>query len=171
MLQCAHVVQPVGQLDDDDANVLRHGQEHLAHVLRLHRLIDGDGLRLRRLFGDVLQLCRAVDEVGDLGAEAALQLLVWHAAVLLDIVQERGCDGDGVELEVRNSERRVQRVDHVRFARSAKLAGVARLGEAVRLLDQADLVIGDVAASFREEPLQPGCYVCSCCYHSDASLL
>ena len=34
--QRAHVVQPVGQLDDHDADVLRHREEHLAQVLRLH---------------------------------------------------------------------------------------------------------------------------------------
>ena len=31
----AHVVQAVGHLDEDDADILGHGQEHLAHVLHL----------------------------------------------------------------------------------------------------------------------------------------
>eukprot|EP00951_Prasinocladus_malaysianus_P025473 scaffold223467_cov49-Prasinocladus_malaysianus.AAC.6 len=30
--QCAQVVQPVGQLDEDDADLLRHGQEELLQV-------------------------------------------------------------------------------------------------------------------------------------------
>lgn len=33
MLQGAQVVQAVRQLHDDDAHVLRHGDEHLAEVL------------------------------------------------------------------------------------------------------------------------------------------
>jgi hypothetical protein len=33
VLQGAEVVQAVRQLDDDDAHVLRHGDEHLAEVL------------------------------------------------------------------------------------------------------------------------------------------
>ena len=32
----AHVVEPVAELDEDDADVLGHGEEHLAQVLRLH---------------------------------------------------------------------------------------------------------------------------------------
>ena len=31
----AHVVQPVGQLDEDHPDVLRHGDDHLADVLGL----------------------------------------------------------------------------------------------------------------------------------------
>ena len=53
--QGAHVVQPVGELDEDDADVLRHGQEHLADVLGLLLLV-GPGAELGQL-GD------AVDEV------------------------------------------------------------------------------------------------------------
>lgn len=33
--QGPHVVQAVGQLDDDDPHVLGHGQEHLAHAVEL----------------------------------------------------------------------------------------------------------------------------------------
>lgn len=39
-LDRAHVVQPVGQLDDDHAHILRHGEQHLAHVLRLLLLAE-----------------------------------------------------------------------------------------------------------------------------------
>jgi hypothetical protein len=34
-LQRAHVVQPIGELDHDDAPVVRHGNEHRAKVLDL----------------------------------------------------------------------------------------------------------------------------------------
>mmetsp|Transcript_756 Transcript_756/g.2643 ORF Transcript_756/g.2643 Transcript_756/m.2643 type:complete len:297 (+) Transcript_756:1572-2462(+) len=44
--QRAHVVQPVGQLDDDDPHVLGHRQEHLLQVVRLHV-----GRRGQRLLG------------------------------------------------------------------------------------------------------------------------
>ena len=37
--QGAHVVEPVGELDEHHADVLRHGQEHLADVLRLLLLV------------------------------------------------------------------------------------------------------------------------------------
>ena len=37
-LQRAHVVQPIGELDDDDAPVVGHRYEHRAQVLRLVRV-------------------------------------------------------------------------------------------------------------------------------------
>ena len=52
--QGAHVVQPVGELDEHHADVFGHGQEHLADVLRLLLLV-GSGAELGQL-GD------AVDE-------------------------------------------------------------------------------------------------------------
>ena len=57
----AHVVQPVGELDQDDPDVRGHRDHHLAVVLGL-RLVAG-------LEGQPGQLGDAVDEAGDLLAE------------------------------------------------------------------------------------------------------
>ena len=84
VLQRAHVMKTVRELDDDDANVLSHGDKHLAQVLGLHRAVERS--RLRAMFRDALQLRGAVDEFGDLRTEAALEFLVGDATVLLDIV-------------------------------------------------------------------------------------
>ena len=35
MVQGAHVVQPVGELDEDDADIVNHRQQHLAKTLGL----------------------------------------------------------------------------------------------------------------------------------------
>ena len=35
VLERAHVVQPVGELDDDDPPIISHGNEHRAQVLDL----------------------------------------------------------------------------------------------------------------------------------------
>jgi hypothetical protein len=52
----AHVVQPVGELDEDDADVARHREQHLAERL---------GLRLlARREAKLVELGEAVDEVG-----------------------------------------------------------------------------------------------------------
>ena len=55
--QGAHVVQAVGELDDDDADVVAHSQEHLAQVPGLLLVHRGDL--------DVRELGHAVDKVGD----------------------------------------------------------------------------------------------------------
>ena len=81
----AHVVQAVGYLDEDDADVLRHGDEHLAQVLGLLLLV-ARVLHARQL-GD------ALDDVGHGGAELALDVVVRGGRVLYDVVQEGGDDG------------------------------------------------------------------------------
>ena len=72
----AHVVQAVGYLDEDDADVLRHGDEHLAQVLGLLLLV-ARVLHARQLGG----------------AELALDVVVRGGRVLYDVVQEGGDDG------------------------------------------------------------------------------
>ena len=65
-VQRAHVVEPVGELDQDDPDVLGHRQQHLADVLGLLLLV-AVGAELR-------QLGHAVDELGDLGPEPLLDI-------------------------------------------------------------------------------------------------
>ena len=88
-LQGAHVVQAVGQLDQDDADVVHHGQHHLAHVFGL------------RFFGrgeiDLADLGDAFDDVGDLLAEFGLDLVDGDGGVFDRVVQQAGGDGRGVE--------------------------------------------------------------------------
>ncbi len=61
-LDRAHIVQPVGQLDDDDPHILRHSQQHLSDVLRLPLLTRG-------LIADLPQLGHAVHQQGDIAAK------------------------------------------------------------------------------------------------------
>ncbi len=65
-VQGAHVVKAVGQLDQDDANVLRHRQQHLAKILGLSIFA--------RLELDLIELGYSVDHVGDGLAEGRLDL-------------------------------------------------------------------------------------------------
>ena len=58
----AHVVEAVGELDEQDADVLRHRDEHLAQRRRLLRLL---GVEL-----EPVELGDAVDDRGDVGSEA-----------------------------------------------------------------------------------------------------
>ena len=105
VLERLHVVEAVGDLDDDDSDVLRHREEHLPKRLRV-RGGEGAASRLR----NVLDLGRAFDQRRDIGPEVLAQLLRGHLAVLDDVVQQGGLhrlrvhpqvgheagDGDGV---------------------------------------------------------------------------
>ena len=117
----AHVVEPVGQLDEDDADVLGHGQEHLADVLGLLLLV-GQGAELAQL-GD------AVDEAGHVGPEAFLDVAERVLGVLGDVVQEGGRDRDRVQAQLGQDLGHRQRVGDVGLAADAVLALVRLHGE------------------------------------------
>ena len=95
-------MQPVGELDQDDADVLRHRQEHLADVLCLLLLVAARA--------ELGQLGDAVDEPGHLRPEALLHVVERVVGVLRDVVQERGLDGDRVEPELGQDARHRQRM-------------------------------------------------------------
>ncbi len=61
VLERAHVVQAIGELDQDDPDVVDHGQDHLAEVLGLGLLLARE-LELR-------DLGHALDDVRDVRAE------------------------------------------------------------------------------------------------------
>ncbi len=62
-----HVVQTIGQLDDQHPEVLGHRDQHLAHRRGLLGLL---GIEL-----DAFQLGDSVDDRSDLGAEPLLHLV------------------------------------------------------------------------------------------------
>ena len=126
-----HVVQPVGQLDQDDAHVARHRQQHLAEVLRLRML---GGLEL-----DLVELGEAVDEVGDRLAERLRDLGLRDGRVFHHVVQQ--CRDERLPVEMPRGEnlRYRERMRDVRLARLACLSGMRRLREAVRLGEPRDV--------------------------------
>ena len=89
----AHVVQPVGELDDEHPQVGGHRHQHLAH--------GGGLLRLARVELDAVELGDAVDDRGDLGAEVALDVGERDLGVLDGVVQQRRRDRRLVEADAR----------------------------------------------------------------------
>ena len=135
----AHVVQPIGQLDEHDADVLRHRQQHLANVLGLLLLVAA-GTELGQL-GD------AVDECCDLRPETLLDVGQREVGVLGHVVQQRGLDGFRVEAEVGQRARDRKRVADVRLAAHPALGAVRLDGELPRVAHAgkvgAGIVLGE----------------------------
>ena len=129
---CARIVQPIGQLDDQHADVLRHRDDHLAHRLGL------GGLTVLQL----VELRDAVDEHGDLVAEVGAALIEGVVGVLDRVVQECGCDRHRSDAELGQDLRDCDRMRDVRFARLAELALVRTVGDEVGALDQTDVGLG-----------------------------
>ena len=124
VLDRAHVVQAVRELDQDHAHVLGHRDDHLAVVLRL-------GL-LAALELDPRQLRDAFDELRDLVAELAAHVVDVRLGVLDDVVQQRGRDRLLVEPELRADARHADGMLDERRAGAPLLALVRRRGEAER---------------------------------------
>jgi hypothetical protein len=85
-------VQAVGQLDQDDAHIARHRQQHLAEGLGLRVFLGGEM--------QLVELGQAIDHLGRGRPEALDQLDLGDAAVLHGVVHQRGHDGLRVQLPV-----------------------------------------------------------------------
>ena len=116
-------MQAVGEFDEHHADVVHHGEHHLAQVLGL-ALFAGGEINFADL-GD------AFDEVRDLLAELLAHVDDGHRGVFDGIVQQAGGDGIGVHLHVREDHGDFERMDNVRLAGGAGLAGVILQGEVV----------------------------------------
>ena len=144
-VQRAHVVQPVGELDQDDADVLRHREQHLAEAL---------GLRvLARVELDLVELGDAVDHVGDRLAERRLDLRLGDRGVLHHVVEEGGGEPLRVQAPLRQDARDRERMRDVGLAGLAELAAMGRVREFERALDERDVrrrqVIAEVSGELR----------------------
>ena len=131
-LERAHIVEAVGDFDEDDAHVVAHREQQLLEGFGLERsLVTEDAARnLRHAFHDV----------GHLGSEEVAQVVVRIVGIFLDIVEEGRtntgatqsdflasnlCNGDGVQ--------------NIGFARASAHAFVCLLGEVESLGDNIDL--------------------------------
>ena len=122
VLDRPQVVEPVGELDEDDARVLRHRQDQLAVVLGL-RLLAAREL-------DARQLRDALDECRDLLAELEPDLVDLDVGVLDDVVEQRGRDRRLVEVQLGADLGHAERVVDEVLAGAALLAVVVLAAKA-----------------------------------------
>jgi len=116
VMQGAHVVQTIGELDQQHAHVVGDREQELAQVLRLLRLLSHQI--------EFLQLGEALDQTADLRAEQAVDLRPRRFGVLDRVVQEGGRDGGVIELEIGEDRGDFDRVRKIRIARGAALIAV-----------------------------------------------
>ncbi len=128
VLQRAHVVQPVGQLDQHHAHIRHHRQQHLAHVFRLAVFAVGEL--------DLVDLGHALDNVRHLVAEALRNLLARGLRVLHGVVQQRRRNGRRVQLHLHQHLRYLERVHNIGLATQARLPLVVCDAELPRLSNQ-----------------------------------
>src|SRR6185437_5328669 len=122
-LERAHVVQAIGELDDDDARILGDRQQQLAIVLDLRVA--------RRMRRQVLDLCEPVHDPRDFLAELQFDVGEGEAGVLDHIVDETRDDRRGIEVEPRQDLGDRDTVEYVILSRLPLLAAVRILAEPV----------------------------------------
>ena len=137
-VQRAHVVQPVGQLDEDDAHVARHRQQHFPEAFSL----------LFRLGGEIqaVQLGQAIDQFRDFGAESFGQLVLGDALVFHHVVQQGGRQRVDVELPARADFRDGDGMRDVGRSAGAELAQVRLVREAIGFAHALYIVLVEIAA-------------------------
>ena len=130
-------MKPIRELDENHADIVDHGQEHLADVFGLAR------------FGpekiDTADFRGSFDDPGDIGTEHVRDLLNRNSGVFNDVVQQRGAERGDVELHVGKD------VGDGKWMREVKLAGFAELqavllgGKIVGAAKQVEVIAGTVA--------------------------
>src|SRR5438128_2566337 len=92
VLEGTHVVKTVSQLDEDNSDVVNHGQQHLAYVFGL--------LLFARDITDLRYLGKTVNEMRDFFSKILADSIEIHQRVFHDIVEESGRNRDFVELHI-----------------------------------------------------------------------
>ena len=128
VMQRPHVVQPVGQLDQEHADVVRHRQQELAEIL-------GFAARLRTQL-DLRELGDTVDQLRHFLAEEVLDLLQGGDRVLDRVVQQGGDDGGAIQAIFGQDAGNLERMGEVRIARGAGLRAVRHHGKDVGAIQQ-----------------------------------
>ena len=144
-LERARVVQAVGELDHNDADILRHGEEHLTQILELLLLLG---------VAQHAQARNAVDELRDRRAELVLDLLVAEFGVLDAVMQECGADGIGIETHLDHDLRDRDRMDDIRLAVAALLPLMGGGGALVGGADLLDIGLRVLFAHPLEQKFQ-----------------
>ncbi|RMS61260.1 hypothetical protein ALP63_05250 [Pseudomonas syringae pv. aceris] len=134
--QRAHVVQAVGELDQNDANVARHGHGHFLEVFRL-----GFGLGLEIHLG---QFADPIDQFRDGLAKLGAERFLGNPGVFDDVMQHRSHQALMVHVHVGKNVRHRKGMGDVGFTAATALAIVGLFGVEIRSADQIDLVLAEV---------------------------
>jgi len=120
-IQGLHVVTAVGQLYQDDAYVLDHGQDHFSEAGGLGLFMTAEG--------QFVQLADAVHQVSNLAAKACGNLFLERRRVLDHIMQQGRLDRLGVQVQIGQYAGHGHRVSDIGLAGLSSLALVCLVGK------------------------------------------
>ena len=136
-------MQTVGELHHHHANIVDHGEQHLADVFGL-AIFRSEQIELAD-FGD------AFDQAGNIRAELLRNFLDGLFGVFDDVVEDRGAERGDVELHVREQVGDFDGMRQVGLAGKARLRLVLLGGEIVGAAQKVEIVAGTVLAHLVEQ--------------------
>ena len=129
-------MQAVGQLDQDHADIARHGHGHLLEVLGL-----GFGLGLEVHLG---QFADPIDQFGHGLAKLGAERFLGDPGIFDHVMQHRGHQALMVHVHVGKNVRDRQWVRDVRLAAATALTIMGLFGVEIRSADQVHLVRAEI---------------------------
>ena len=133
-LQGAHVVEAVGELDEQDPDILGDGEQQLAEILRLRRLLRDEV--------ELLDLGQSLDQPADILAEGGIDLAAGGVGILDGVVEERRRDGRVVEPQIGEDGRDFEGMGEIGIAVGALLAAMLLHGVDIGLVEQVLVRVG-----------------------------
>ncbi|MNY02377.1 hypothetical protein D3C86_1349490 [compost metagenome] len=124
----AHIVQAVGELDQENAHVVGNGEQQLAKVFGLFRLAGNEV--------ELLELGEAFHQPADIFAEQLVDFRAGGGGVLDRIVQQRHRDGRFVEMHFCEDRGNFQRMRDIGVAIGPLLLAVFLHGVNIGLVQQ-----------------------------------
>ena len=131
--QRAHIVQPVGQLDDQYAQVFDAGHHHLTQ--RLDLLVGHRRVRLAAFLLDLFELGHAVDKLGDGRAKIGANVVDAEFGIFCDIMEQSGRYGLRIHAQFGQDLRHGNGMDHIRLAALAPHVAVRVAAQQVSAQD------------------------------------
>ena len=146
VLESTHIMEAVGQLDENHANIGDHGQQHLAHVFGLAVFAVGEL--------DLVDLGDTFNNVRHLIAKTSLDFFAGGGGVFHGVVEESGGDGGGVHLHLREHLCNFKGMNDVGLAGSSNLAFMVLNAEIPGFADETDIFTGTVRLNAPEQSLK-----------------
>ena len=143
----AHVVQAIGELDQDDAQILRHRQQQLAEAFCL-TLGPAHAL-------DLADLGNAVYQLGNVLAELLRDFIFGYTGIFDNVMQDRCDQCCCIHAHFGEDARDRQRVKNVGLAGFALLALVFPCAELIGAADFPDLVFWKIGREDASERFHP----------------
>ena len=146
ILHGAHIVQPVGDLDKNDADVLAHGKQHLAQIFHLLLFLGG------KLHAG--QLADALHQIRHGGGKQTGHIFMGNGSVLDGIVEQGGLNGLAVQMQLLGKNlRHRQRMGHIGRAVLPALVLMGTAGIVKRRTDLRKIRAGIIAANGLLQPI------------------